>query len=97
MAYAGWARKLKRNAIFGIRTRSTTRSDDAWEAAHVAAAPYSMSAAISILLGGLIAAFGQSENEMSLIFGAGLAIGLIQVAYAIKVANRSATDAFETA
>ena len=56
MAWLGTRERLPRNAIFGIRTSSTTSSEAAWYAAHKAAAPHSYVAAVVFLAGGIASA-----------------------------------------
>ncbi|MEM9564126.1 MAG: SdpI family protein [Actinomycetota bacterium] len=91
VAWAGRRRALPKNALLGIRTRSTTRTDAGWYAAHQAAAPYNVLAGIWFLVGGLLAGLvGDRGGERATILASAWAIALVQVAAAVVVAGRAA-------
>ena len=91
MGWMGSRKTLPRNAIFGIRTSSTTTSDDAWKAAHRAAAPYSYGSATVFLAGGIASAvLGTTENERGVLLIAGVALGMIVLAFGVRKANQAA-------
>lgn len=51
MGRMGARRTLKPNALFGIRTRRTMRSEEIWYEAHALAAPWSLAAGFVALIG----------------------------------------------
>ncbi len=90
-ASAGRRRSLPRNALLGVRTGSTTRSDTARYAAHEAATAFDALAGIWFLVGGLLAGLaGDSDGERAAILISAWAVGLVQRAVAVIVAERAA-------
>lgn len=94
MAWAGARRSLKRNAFYGIRTRSTTSSETAWYAAHEAAVPHSAGIAFTYLVTGIVVAtLGNSENEVTVILFSGWAVAMLQTFVAVRVAGAAGRQA----
>lgn len=57
LLWVGWLGgqgRLTRQNIAGIRTRATLASDEAWNAAHRAGAPWLLAGGVAALLGGLV-------------------------------------------
>jgi hypothetical protein len=55
VAVASWQGRLQRNAIAGVRTPSTMRSDEAFAVANKAAAPWAGAGGLVMALGGVAA------------------------------------------
>ncbi len=89
---------LARNNAWGIRTRATLRSDDAWARGHRAAAPYILAATLVAYAGAfmcaLTAAVARSSSVSDVVIGLeiGLALGsfLALTLSCARVANKAA-------
>jgi uncharacterized membrane protein len=67
------------NSGFGIRTASTRKSDEAWQAAHQAAKPFAQFGAVALLATGVVV-FALSSEPAALFGVALVGIGLMVVA-----------------
>jgi uncharacterized membrane protein len=56
------AGKLARQSVVGMRTRATLASDEAWEAAHEAAANWVMGAGAVLFVGGVVVMLVDTET-----------------------------------
>lgn len=56
VARQSWHGRLKRNAIAGVRTATTMRSDAAWAVANKVAAPFTAAGGVALVAGGVLAA-----------------------------------------
>jgi len=57
----GRSGKLTRQSIVGLRTKATLASDDAWKAAHEAAASWVIAAGAVLFAGGVVVMLTDSE------------------------------------
>lgn len=89
------AGQLPRNGLVGIRTRSTRRSDAAWEAGHRAAAPtLRISGVAALVLVALALVMRLPGWEVSAVLSSiAAAVALVGVAVATAQAGRAARDA----
>ncbi len=91
---AGRNGTLPLNSFLGIRTNMTRKSEEAWNAAHLAASPFNFLAAGCFAITGLVAAFvvdGQQAASTAVIIGWGA--GMIATGAAVFVARRAAVTA----
>ncbi len=56
------AAKLTRQSVVGLRTKATLASDEAWEAAHKAAANWVIGAGAVLIVGGVVVILVDSET-----------------------------------
>jgi len=91
MGWMGSRGTLPRNAVFGIRTGSTTASDEAWFAAHKAAAPFSYGSAVLFTAGGIASAtLGTMETSLQIFLVGGIALGVITLGFGVRAATKAA-------
>ena len=91
MGWLGARESLPRNAVFGIRTSSTTASEQAWSAAHKAAAPYSYGSAAVFVVGSIASAVvGTTENQRVILLLGGIALGMIVLCLGARTATEVA-------
>ncbi len=82
---------LRRNGMAGIRTKATLASDEAWEAAHTAAAPAMRAAAAFCVLTGLGVLATSSKGGLAvLVVIVGLALLGGAMTKAMMAANKAA-------
>lgn len=91
---------LDRNSAIGIRTRTTTSSDAAWEAGHHAAGPWLLAGALTgyfiALLSTVLTVFGALAGTLGpaalLVPGSGFLAVCVMLVVATVVANRSGAE-----
>lgn len=71
-------RKLPRNWILGLRTRSTLKNDDAWFAAHEAAGGFIAGAGVVLTVTGVVALL-RNPSAAVILSGTTFAVGLLVV------------------
>src|SRR5690349_10619302 len=76
LAWAGWAGRLRRNPFAGIRLPGTTRSPEAWAAAHRAAAS-AIAVAGAVSLAGALAALLLSTEPGLGVVGLVTGVGIL--------------------
>lgn len=79
-----WRERLPRNAVAGVRTRSTMRSDEAFRVANKAAAPLSGAGGAALVAGGLAAVFLPRPAAPAALLAGALACGALCVAGGVK-------------
>lgn len=77
-------RKLPRNWILGLRTRSTLKSDDAWFAAHEAAGRFIAGGGVILMVTGVVVLL-LNPSDAVILSGATLGVGVLVVGGVIGV------------
>jgi uncharacterized membrane protein len=78
------AGKLARQSVVGMRTRATLASDEAWEAAHEAAANWVMGAGAVLFVGGIVVILADSETTGDVVALIATALMLIPLVIAFR-------------
>jgi uncharacterized membrane protein len=76
------AGKLARQSVVGMRTRATLASDEAWEAAHEAAANWVMGAGAVLFVGGVVVMLVDTETTEGVVALIAAALMLIPLVIA---------------
>jgi hypothetical protein len=87
VAAASWQGRLQRNALAGLRTPSTMRSDEAFLVANKAAAPFAAAGGVAMALGGVVAMVVPKHLFGLPLFGGvilGLALLLVGAAVGVR-------------
>ena len=84
LAVASWQERLPRNALAGVRTPSTMRSDQAFRVANKTAAPLTGAGGMVLALGGLVTALLPQHTAGPLLLGSALLCAAICIAGAVR-------------
>lgn len=84
VAVASWQGRLPRNALAGVRTPSTMRSDQAFKVANKVAAPLTAAGGVVLGLGGVLAALLGKSSAGPVLIACALACAVLCVVGAIK-------------
>jgi|HubBroStandDraft_2_1064218.scaffolds.fasta_scaffold374495_2 uncharacterized membrane protein len=84
VAVASWQERLPRNALAGVRTPTTMRSDQAFKVANKVAAPLTAAGGVVLLLGGVLAALLGKSSAGPVLIGCALACAALCSGGAIK-------------
>ena len=76
--------RLTRQSIVGLRTKATLASDEAWEAAHAAAADWVVGAGAILLAGGVVVILTDSETTGDVVALIATALMLIPLVIAFR-------------
>ena len=76
--------KLTRQSIVGLRTKATLASDEAWNAAHEAAADWVVGAGAILAAGGVLVMLTESETTGDVVALAATALMLIPLVIAFR-------------
>lgn len=80
VAIRGWQGRLARNYVAGVRTRSTMRSDEAFQTANRVAAPFGVAGGAVMVAGGAVgAALPIRVGGLTELAAVGVAVVLIVV------------------
>ena len=80
----GRAGKLTRQSVVGLRTKATLASDEAWKAAHDAAANWVIGAGTVLLVGGVLVLLTDSETTGDVVALIATALMLIPLVIAFR-------------
>ncbi len=84
VAVASWQGRLPRNALAGVRTPSTMRSDQAFKVANKVAAPLTTAGGVVLVLGGVLAAVLGKSSAGPVLIACAVACAVLCVVGAIK-------------
>ena len=76
--------KLTRQSIVGLRTKATLASDEAWNAAHEAAADWVVGAGAILAAGGVVVMLKESESTGDVVALVATALMLIPLVIAFR-------------
>jgi uncharacterized membrane protein len=78
------AGKLTRQSVVGLRTKATLASDEAWKAAHEAAANWVVGAGVVLFAGGVLVMLTDSETTGDVVALIATALMLIPLVIAFR-------------
>lgn len=78
------AGKLTRQSAIGLRTKATMASDEAWNAAHAASAPWVIAAGAVLVAGGVLAMLTDSESTGEFVALGATAVMLVPLLMAFR-------------
>ena len=85
--------KLTRQSIVGLRTKATLASDEAWNAAHEAAADWVVGAGAILAVGGVLVILTDSETTGDVVALVATALMLIPLVIAFRRGQAAAQSA----
>jgi uncharacterized membrane protein len=86
----GRAGKLTRQSVVGLRTKATLASDEAWKAAHEAAAKWVIAAGAVLFAGGVVVMLTDSETTGDVVALTATAVMLIPLVMAYRTGQAAA-------
>jgi uncharacterized membrane protein len=86
------AGKLSRQSVVGLRTKATMASDEAWKAAHEAAAKWVVGAGAVLFVGGVLVMLSDSESTGNVVALVATALMLVPLMVAFRRGQAAARD-----